>query len=131
MNTNELHSKIHKALLTDLEALKGISTANSKSPGRWSWDDTGLLCLDDRIYVSHIRGSSDVLKINVLQNNHDHILAGHFGQNRTLDLVRQTYVWPELQSFVRSWCQSCMHCKRNKKLVISVHTISEFRYELY
>jgi hypothetical protein len=78
MNTNKLHSKICKALLTDPEALKGILTADSKSPGRWSWDDTGLLHLDNRIYISHIGGSSDALRIDVLQNNYDHILARYF-----------------------------------------------------
>jgi hypothetical protein len=88
IDTNELHSKICEALLTDPEALKGISTADSKSPGRWSQDDTGLLHLDDCIYVPCIGGSSDALKIDILWNNHDHILAGHFGQNRTLDLIR-------------------------------------------
>jgi hypothetical protein len=104
MDTNELHSKIRKALLMDPEALKGILTADSKSPGRWLQNDTGLLRLDDHIYVPRIGGSSDALRIDVLRNNHDHILAGHFGQNWTLDLVRRTYVWPELRSFVRSWC---------------------------
>jgi hypothetical protein len=34
MDTNELHSKIYEALLTDLEALKGISATDSKSPAR-------------------------------------------------------------------------------------------------
>jgi hypothetical protein len=115
IDENKLHSKIREALLTDLEALKGISAANSKSSGRWSRDDTGLPRLDDHIYVPHVRGSSDSLRIDVLWNNHDHTLARHFGQNWTLDLVRQTYVWPELRSFVMSWCQSCVHCKRIKK----------------
>ena len=62
-----------------------------------------------------VNGVSDELRVRVLQHNHDHILAGHFGQNRTLDLVRQSYTWPELQSFVRDFCLSCVLCKRNKK----------------
>ena len=29
-------------------------------------------------------------------DNYDHILARHFGQNKTLELVRYRYSWPSL-----------------------------------
>jgi len=44
-------------------------------------DPNGLLLLNDRIYVP----SAGNLHTYVLQYNHDHILAGYFGQNKTLD----------------------------------------------
>ena len=115
MDTVTLHSEIREALPTDPETAKGLSAVKNKTSPRWSLDEDGLLKLDNRIYVPRVGGTSDSLRIKVLQNLHDHILAGHFGQNRTLDLVRRTYVWPELRTFVRDWCRSCVHCKRNKK----------------
>ena len=87
MDIVTLHSDILKALLTDPEAVKGLSAVKNETSPRWSLDKDGLLKLDNRIYVPHIGGTSDSLRIKVLQNLHDHILAGHFGQNRTLNLV--------------------------------------------
>jgi hypothetical protein len=73
--------------------------------------------LDNCIYVPKVGGTSDSLHIQVLRNHHDYILAGHFGQNRTLELIRRSYGWPDLHTFVWDWCHSCVHCKRNKKLI--------------
>src|SRR5207245_11582790 len=38
---------------------------------------------------------------------HDHPLAGHFGQNKTIKLVRHEYTWPGLRTFVKEYVQSC------------------------
>ena len=45
-------------------------------------DSNGLLLFDNRIYVP----SAGNLHTHILQYNHDHILARHFGQNKTLDV---------------------------------------------
>ncbi len=65
------------------------------------------------IITSYVLDSED-LRLCVLQNNHDHILAGHFGQNRTLELVRWSYTWPQMHEYVRHYVKSCMVCGRNK-----------------
>ena len=36
------------------------------------------------------------LRLKVLQLKHDHILAGHVGQNKTLEAVQRDYFWPNL-----------------------------------
>jgi hypothetical protein len=54
------------------------------------------------------------LRLRVLRDKHDHILSGHFGQAKTLELVRRDYIWPGLRSFVRDFCLSCIRCKRAK-----------------
>ena len=73
-------------------------------------DPNGLLLLDNRIYVP----SAGNLRTCVLQYNHDHILAGHFGQNKTLELVRCGYSWPSLCADVQQFCKSCVTCIRSK-----------------
>ena len=45
---------------------------------------------------------------------HDHPLAGHFGQNRTLELIRHENTWPGLRTFVKDYVQSCTSCTRAK-----------------
>ena len=114
MDTEQLHSDILAHLRDDPAAVIGLGHAVSDS-GRWSIDNKGLLRLDERIYVPLVNGVSDELRVRVLQYHHDHVLSGHFGQNRTLELVRRGYTWPDLRSFVRDFCLSCVLCKRNKK----------------
>ena len=114
MDVERLHSDILLHLSGDPAAQLGITAAKSGDSPRWTIDDSGLLRYDERIFVPRI-GESDDLRIRVLQHCHDHVLAGHFGQNRTLEIIRREYTWPGVRTFVRDYCQSCVLCKRNKK----------------
>jgi len=77
-----LYQDILSALPSDPIATKYIS-----ADGQWSMDPNSLLLLDNRIYVPSVGN----LCICVLQYNYDHIFAGHFGQNKTLELVCHEY----------------------------------------
>ena len=105
IDLDTLHQDILLALSSDPIATKHISTN-----GQWSMDPNGLLLLDNRIYVPFTGN----LHTHVLQYNHDHILAGHFGQNKTLELVRCGYSWPSLHANVQQFCKSCVTCIRSK-----------------
>jgi len=50
----------------------------------------GLLCWKSHIVVL----DQDDLWLQVLHLKHDHILAGHLGQLKTVELVQQEYFWP-------------------------------------
>ena len=73
-------------------------------------DPNSLLFLDNRIYIP----SAGNLHTCVLQYNHDHILAGHFGQNKTLELVSYRYSWPSLYADVQQFYKSCVTCMQSK-----------------
>ena len=75
-----------------------------------SIDPEGLLRKDDRIYVPDVED----LRLRILRYKHDHILAGHFRQNKTLQLVRRKYIWPNLRTFVQDFCKSCATCVWSK-----------------
>src|SRR6201996_7454431 len=115
MDINKLHADILAHLPDDPAAVAGINAAASGKSPRWTTDTSGHLRYDGRIYVPLISGKSTELRTRVLQHKHDHILSGHFGQNRTLDLVRQDYTWPECRTFVKDFCSSCILCRRNVK----------------
>ena len=53
----------------------------------WSKDNTGFLRLDNRIYVL----DNANLCLWVLQYHHNHVLAEHLGQNKTLELIQRHY----------------------------------------
>jgi len=69
-------------------------------------DSNGLLLLDNRIYVL----STSNLHTCVLHDNHDHILTGYFGQNKTLELVCCGYSWPSLYADIQQFCKFCVTC---------------------
>jgi len=95
MDVNQLHDDIRTTY-----------TSNPK----WTIVD-GLLRLNDQIYVPDVLD----LRLRVLWNKHDHLLAGHFGQNKTLELIRREYAWPNLRSFIKDYVSTCAMCKRLKK----------------
>ncbi|KAJ8454533.1 hypothetical protein ONZ45_g19267 [Pleurotus djamor] len=106
MDVEDLHSAIRQAYSAD-----PITIQRQEELGpRWSKDDSGLLRLDGRIYVPE----SDDLRLRVLRYKHDHPLAGHYGQSKTLALVRREYVWPKVRTFVTEYCKSCTTCMRAK-----------------
>ena len=104
MDLGILHQNILLALSNDLIATKHIST-----DGWWSMDLIGLL-LDNRIYVL----STGNLHTCILQYNHDHILAGYYDRNKTLELVHHKYSWPSLHADVQQFCKSCVTCIQSK-----------------
>ena len=105
MDLNTLHQDILLALPSD-----PITTKHISADGWWSMDPNSLLLLDNRIYVP----SAGNLCTHVLQYNYDHILAGHFGQNKTLELVHYGYSWPSLRADVQQFCKSCVTCMQSK-----------------
>ena len=50
-------------------------------------DPNSLFLLDNRIYVP----PTGNLHTYILQYNYDHILAGHFSQNKTLEIIHYGY----------------------------------------
>ena len=67
------------------------------------------------------------LREDVIKSNHDNPLAGHFGVERTLELVQRKYYWPNpergeenteqdrgMRAQVKEYCETCAICKRSK-----------------
>ncbi|KIN98932.1 hypothetical protein M404DRAFT_30899 [Pisolithus tinctorius Marx 270] len=103
--------KLHIDILTTLpdDPVSQICLSDMSDP-QWSVDEISFLCLDGRIYVP----DSNDLHLRVLQLKHDHPLSGHFGQNRTLELIWHEYTLPSLRTFVKDYIQSCMACAQAK-----------------
>ena len=106
MDLETLHSNIRSMLHSD----PAISEQLSNPTLRWTIDPTGLLRLDNRIYVP----DSKNLRLRVLQYKHDYPISGHFRHNRTLDLIRREFIWPDLRNSVKSYIKSCTTCMRSK-----------------
>ena len=89
LDQNQLYSNILATLPLDTS----ISDHLLHPEGRWSKDSAGFLRLDNRIYVL----DNANLCLRVLQYHHDHVLVGHLGQNKTLELIQRHYTWPNIR----------------------------------
>jgi Integrase zinc binding domain len=81
MDSEKLHANILAHLESDPVAQKHLGDT---SDPRWMQTNDGFLCHDSRINIPE----SENLRLRVLQYKHDHVLSGHFGQNKTLALIR-------------------------------------------
>jgi len=54
------------------------------------------------------------IKLKLLNDNHDSVTAGHFGQAKTLELLSRNYFWPKMKAFVINYISSCDICQRCK-----------------
>ena len=66
-------------------------------------------------HQGHIWVPDDLeLKRDVLSSCHDGPTAGHFGVQKTFELVTRTFYWPGLRKFVKRFVSTCDTCQRNK-----------------
>ena len=72
---------------------------------RWLERSDGVLCL--LVPAS--------LKEHVLQGCHDMKTAGHLGQKKTLDRLKQSFLWYHMAHDSELYVKSCGICNQNKK----------------
>ena len=72
--------------------------------------DDGLLQYDRRLYIPPHDGA----RTQLLRRLHDDPLAGHFGYQKTLELVRRCYWWPRMARDIKHYVSTCTTCQRIK-----------------
>ncbi|KAH0605100.1 uncharacterized protein H6S33_005082 [Morchella sextelata] len=58
--------------------------------------------------------ADDRIKIRIAQSEHDSKVAGHFGQDKTLELITRNFYWPKMNEWIDDYVRSCDECQRNK-----------------
>ncbi|KAH0611479.1 uncharacterized protein H6S33_010744, partial [Morchella sextelata] len=54
------------------------------------------------------------LQMEILSDTHDSKVAGHFGQFKTLERVKNNFFWPNMDKDVEEYVRRCDSCQRNK-----------------
>ena len=87
-----------------------IKSNSSKSHDSSKFEfKNNLLYFEGRLYVP--KGEA---RLRVLQARHDFPAAGHFGYNKTLELISRDFWWPKMWKSVKDFVQSCDICSRSK-----------------
>jgi hypothetical protein len=67
-----------------------------------------LLCWKGRLYAP------ERTRKRIIKSEHDSKIAGHFGRDRTLELVSRNFYWPKMEDDIRKYCNKCDNCQRTK-----------------
>ena len=83
--------------------------SGEKMPDDWTESDR-LLYYKNRLYIPE----SEALQTEIAQSCHDSRVAGHFGQEKTIEIVTRDFYWKGLANWIRDYVRSCSECQHNK-----------------
>jgi transposase InsO family protein len=91
------------------ESLESPSQRLTKNLQVWSVRDD-LLYHEGKLCIPN----EESVRQEILRRYHDDPLAGHFGREKTLELLRRQYWWPKMNAYVADYVSSCMSCQQAK-----------------
>jgi hypothetical protein len=93
-----------------------MAEENRKAKPRSGWKE-GVLGLEDgcvyRKGMLWVPSNKDLIR-QVLESEHDTKVAGHMGQDKTIELIRRNFWWPKMDEAIINFVRSCLQCQRNK-----------------
>ena len=91
------------------EELSRIKERNEQLPKNWELED-GLIYYMNRLFIP----SKEDLLTEIPNGCHDSKVAGHFGQEKTIELVTRNSHWEKLAEWINDYIRSCDECQHNK-----------------
>jgi transposase InsO family protein len=70
----------------------------------------GCVYRKEKLWVPEGKG----LRRRILESEHDTKVAGHMGQDKTLELIRRNFWWPKMDEDIIDFVRSCPDCQKNK-----------------
>ena len=86
-------------------ALKGLT----KDDSHWK-ESQGILLYKNLLYIP----KDGPLHEKIIQQHHNHPLAGHPGIRRTRDLILAKYYWPTIRKDITKYVSGCDKCQKVK-----------------
>jgi len=56
----------------------------------------------------------EALQTEIAQGGHDSLVAAHFGQEKTIEIVTRDFYWKGLVEWIRDYVRSCDECQHSK-----------------
>ena len=96
---------------------KYVSKGLTKENSHWK-ESEKVLFYKELLYIP----KDDQLREKVIQENHDHPLAGHPGIRRTKDLILAKYYWPTIRKDIEKYVEGCDKCQKTKSVTKAAKT---------
>jgi len=69
---------------------------------------------DDLLYRRNLLWIPKGMVQQILESEHDTRVAGHMGQDKTIELIRRNFWWPKMNERIIDVVRSCSECQKNK-----------------
>ena len=89
----------------------GSRITKGEFKGQWSIDSQGLVRCNSAVFVPN----DPATRADIMRLNHDDPWqGGHFGRERTYEVISRFYYWPQLRAQVSLYVDTCDVCQRMK-----------------
>ena len=109
LNRIRMAGKEDDSWLARKAELKRLKDKKEALPKHWDMED-GLLYYKDRLFIP----ANEDLLTEIAKGCHDSKVAGHFGQEKTIELVTRNVYWEKLKDWINDYVRSCDECQHNK-----------------
>jgi hypothetical protein len=72
--------------------------------------DDNILTFRSRLFVSNY----EPLRLRLMQPHHESPVAGHPGRSKSMELLSQTFYWPQMRKDVECFVRNCHTCQRSR-----------------
>jgi len=86
-----------------------LRESGKKIPDEWLAKD-GLLYYKNSLYIPE----DEALQTEIAQGCHDSLVAGHLGQEKTIEIVTREFYWEGLADWIRDYVRSSDECQHSK-----------------
>jgi hypothetical protein len=70
----------------------------------------GNLYFKNRLYIPDV----PELRLSIMESEHDTKVAGHMGQDKTVEIIKRNFYWPSMVKDIEDFVRSCETCQRTK-----------------
>ena len=106
--------KLIKEFVQAYESDESLAQLYAEPPeGQYEKNEDGLL-MDISSEGRKLVVPQGKLRQTIMHDAHDSIVSGHLGFNKAIERIRQSFIWPNMYSEVKSYVRSCDSCQRNK-----------------
>jgi len=88
------------------EELESLKEKGKELPKQWSISDD-LLYYKDQLFIP----ANEDLQTLIAKGCHDSQVAGHFVQEKTLEIIKPDFYWKGLTDWVNDYVRSCTACQ--------------------
>ena len=116
--TPDFAEKIREAAKGDEEYRKAWEAVQTEPvPKDRKVREKGILIIKEELLYRKgmlwVPGDEDLIRA-ILESEHDTKVAGHMGQDKTIELIRRNFWWPKMNERIIDFVRSCPKCQQNK-----------------
>lgn len=107
---SNLLAKIREAVRNDERYRNTLTSVGTKNQNDSVEVVEGLLYYKGRLWVPE----DNELRLIIAEVEHDSKVAGHFGIDKTIELITRNFYWPKMDEWITDYVRSCHSCQQNK-----------------